>query len=278
MSIQPSPPPVNDGEALEIDTGAARVQSADRRVRSRLGSGRHSDDGPSVLADHRVSVVIPALNEAPNLPYVLSRVPTWVHEVLLVDGWSTDGTADLIKKSWPAVRIVAQAGHGKGDALRAGFEAATGSIIVMLDADGSNDPAEIPAFLGSLWAGADLAKGSRFIQGGGTADMSALRKCGNWGFTMVARILFRNRYSDLCYGYCAFWKRILPELRLNADGFEVETMLYLRALKTDLDVREIPSYEALRLNGKSNLRTFPDGWRVLRTIWKEWRGTSGVSR
>ncbi len=87
-----------------------------------------------------MSVVIPALNEAANLPHVLPRIPPWVHEVLLVDGHSTDGTAEVAQRLYPAIRLVKQEGRGKGAALRSGFAAARGDVIVMLDADGSTDP------------------------------------------------------------------------------------------------------------------------------------------
>ena len=218
----------------------------------------------------RVSVVIPALNEADNLPHVLARIPGWVHEVVLVDGQSTDGTAAVARKLYPGIRIVRQKATGKGDALRAGFAAARGEIIVMLDADGSTDPAEIPSFVGSIQAGADFAKGSRFLQGGGTADMEWYRRLGNWGFVMLVRVLFPSNFSDLCYGYNAFPKRVLPLLDLDGDGFEIETMMNIRALRAGLRVAEVPSFEARRLNGTSHLRTVPDGWRVLKTVAREW--------
>lgn len=223
------------------------------------------------FGDHpKVSVVIPALNEANNLPHVLPRIPSWVYEVVLVDGYSTDDTIKVAEKLWPGVRVVMQQGPGKGSALRSGFAAATGDIIVMLDADGSTDPSEIPAFIGALLAGADFVKGSRFLQGGGTADMTILRRLGNLGFTMSVRMLFGGSFSDLCYGYNAFWRKIVDRLELDAEGFEVETMMNVRALYHGLRVAEIPSFESDRVYGESNLRTFPDGWRVLKTIFREW--------
>jgi len=216
-----------------------------------------------------VSVVIPALNEAENLPYVLPHIPDWVDEVVLVDGHSSDGTVAVARQLRPDIRIITQKGHGKGAALRTGFAAASGDLIVMLDADGSTNPEEIPAFVGALLAGADFVKGSRFLQGGGTADMPFYRKLGNWAFVFAVRLCFGGNYSDVCYGYNAFWSRVVDFLNLDGDGFEIETMMNIRALRAQLKVAEVPSFEAERIYGTSHLRTIPDGWRVLKTIIKE---------
>ncbi len=216
-----------------------------------------------------ISVVIPALNEAENLRHVLPLIPAGIHEVILVDGASTDGTADVARELRPDIRFVQQQGRGKGAALRSGFAAARGDIVVMLDADGSTDPREIPAFVEALLNGADFVKGSRFLPGGGTADMEMYRKLGNMAFVYSVRLLFGGRYTDLCYGYNAFWRRVLPQLQLDGDGFEIETMMNVRALKAGLVVAEVPSFESHRIHGESNLRTIPDGLRVLRTIVRE---------
>jgi glycosyltransferase involved in cell wall biosynthesis len=217
----------------------------------------------------RISLIIPAMNEAQNLPYVLHRIPAWVHEVLLVDGHSTDDTIAVAKHLRPDIRVLTQEGRGKGAALRTGFAAATGEIIVMIDADGSTDPAELPVFLGPLLTGADFVKGSRFLQGGGTSDMSLHRVFGNWCFVIASRILFGSRYSDLCYGYNAFYAHVLPQLALDGDGFEIETQMNLRALRAGLKVAEVPSFESNRIHGTSNLHALRDGWRVLKTMLKE---------
>jgi len=200
---------------------------------------------------------------------VLPRIPDWIDEVLIVDGHSTDGTADVAQRLLPSVRVIQQAGRGKGDALRAGFQHARGDIVVMLDADGSMDPGEIPSFVGALLAGADMAKGSRFLQGGGTTDMPMYRQLGNWCFVMLVRVLFGGRYSDLLYGYNAFRAHVLPQLRLDCDGFEVETVINIRALRAGIHITEVPSFESPRVHGQGRLRTIPDGWRVLKAVLRE---------
>ncbi len=226
--------------------------------------------GDSALLHPTVSVVIPTLNEAKNLPYVLTRIPAWVDEIILVDGRSKDDTVSVARQIYPDVKVIYETRRGKGVALRSGFAAATGDIIVMMDADGSTNPEEIGLFVSHLKHGADFVKGSRFVQGAGTADMSYLRAAGNYMFTKMVRALFGGRYSDLCYGFAAFWRNILPQLELDADGFEIETMMNIRALKAGLKIVEVPSFEVERIHGESNLRTFPDGWRVLKTIAREW--------
>jgi glycosyltransferase involved in cell wall biosynthesis len=217
----------------------------------------------------RISVIIPALNEAANLPHVLPRLPEIVSEVILVDGRSADGTAEVAQRLLPTINVVHQGGMGKGDAIRAGCAACTGDVVVMLDADGSNDPGEIPRFVEALLAGADFAKGSRFIWPGGSLDLTRLRGMGNRCMNTFVNLLFRARFTDLCYGYNAFWKRCLNHFDVDCQGFEVETLINLRAHKAQLKIVEIPSFEHARIHGTSHLRTFRDGWRVLQTILAE---------
>jgi len=221
--------------------------------------------GPQ-FASPTVSVVIPTLNEAKNLPHVLPRIPQWIYEVIIVDGRSTDDTVEVAKSLLPNVRIVMEKAKGKGAALRAGFNAAKGDIIVMLDADGSMAPEEITVFVGALIAGADFVKGSRFMQGGGTDDMELHRNIGNKGLMLLARMLFGGHYTDLCYGYSAFWRRTLGDLDLQSNGFEIETEMNVRALKVGLRVAEVPSFEYDRIYGSSNLNAIRDGLRIVRTM------------
>ena len=214
----------------------------------------------------RVSVVIPALNEAENLPHVFPRLPDGLHEVIIVDGHSTDGTVEVARRLRPDVRNVNQDGKGKGNALAAGFAAATGDIFVTLDADGSTDAAEIPRFVSALCNGADFVKGSRFAQGGASSDITFTRRLGNRGLNALVNALYGTSYTDLCYGYNAFWARCLPYMRVDCDGFEVETLINVRIAKGGLVIHEVPSYERDRIHGRSNLHAVRDGSRVLRTI------------
>jgi len=227
--------------------------------------------------------VVPAKNEAANLRALLPRLPQ-LHEVILVDGHSTDATVDVAREVMPDIVVVKQSRKGKGNALAAGFAAATGDIIVMFDADCSADPDEIPAFVDTLRDGADFAKGSRFVDGGGSEDITHLRSAGNMALNGVANVAFRTKFTDLCYGYNAFWRDLVPVLDLPAldldapadgmlwgDGFEIETLINCRFAAAQVSIVEVPSTELSRLHGESNLRTFRDGVRVLRTIFAEYR-------
>jgi glycosyltransferase involved in cell wall biosynthesis len=227
-----------------------------------------------IPSDPCVSVVIPARDEAANLPAVLADLPKDVFEIVLVDGASTDGTVDVARACRPDIRVIHQVGRGKGDAMLRGFAAAQGDIIVMLDGDGSARADEIPRFVKALEEGADLAKGSRFIDGGGSADITPLRRFGNRFLRGTVNLLFKTSYTDLCYGYNAVWARSLPQLCLNCTGFEFESLLNIRAARARLDVREVPSYEDPRLNGQSNLHAFRDGFRILAVILLERLGHS----
>jgi glycosyltransferase involved in cell wall biosynthesis len=213
-----------------------------------------------------VSVVIPTLNEEGSLPWVLQNLPSWVDEVVLVDGLSTDATQVLARRIRPDAVVVHQFQRGKGAALRAGFAAASGDIIVMIDADGSTDPREMDSFVDALRDGADFVKGSRYASGGGSVDITWMRSAGNRALVLLANAFYGSRFTDLCYGYCAFWRRHLETLGLTADGFEIETELVLSALAAQLEIREVPSFELERLAGVSNLNAFRDGLRVLRTM------------
>ena len=233
-------------------------------------------------SEHSVTIVVPVRNEAPNLPRVLAKIP-FDCEVIFVDGNSTDDSVKVVRRLRPDITVIGQTRAGKGNALACGFAAAAGDFIVMMDADGSNDPAEIPRFLAALEEGADFAKGSRFLTGGGSQDISVVRRIGNFWLNRIVNVLYETRYTDLCYGYNAFRRECLAVMRLNAanieacepgamlwgDGFEIETLINVRIAKAGLRVREVPSFETMRHFGASNLNAFSDGLRVLRTIHAE---------
>jgi glycosyltransferase involved in cell wall biosynthesis len=259
--------------SLSRDVGAAARKPSRKsgRMNATETAQTENDQTARPPRSHaRITVVIPTLNEAANLPHVFARLPfEELFEIILVDGHSTDDTIKIARELCPSVRVVLQDGKGKGNALACGFAAARGDIIVMLDADGSTDPQEIPAYVGALFDGADFAKGSRFMDGGGSVDITPLRMTGNRFLNGTVNALFGTRYSDLCYGYNAFWSDVLPTLNVDCSGFEVETLINIRVAKAGLNVAEVPSLEHERIHGVSNLHPVRDGLRVLRTILSE---------
>jgi glycosyltransferase involved in cell wall biosynthesis len=240
--------------------------------------------------DPKISIVIPAKNEALNLEVVLPKLPH-VHEVILVDGHSVDETVAVTRALLPSAIVIDQSRRGKGNALACGFAIATGDIVVMFDADGSADVDEISRFVEALVNGADFAKGSRFAPGGGSEDITRFRSIGNRFLNLAANSLLRTRYSDLCYGYNAFWSDILGDLDLPdtsivalgsdgmiwGDGFEIETVINCRVAVAGLKVVEVGSVEHSRLYGRSNLNAVSDGIRVLKTIFTERRRANRLS-
>ncbi|RJQ30725.1 MAG: glycosyltransferase [Peptococcaceae bacterium] len=216
----------------------------------------------------QITVLICTLNEEANLPYVLPKIPATVHEVLIVDGRSTDNTVSIARQLRPDARVIYQTGRGKGDALQCGIAQATGDIIVTLDADGTTDPEEMAGFVEPLLRGYDFAKGSRFALGR-PEKKPAHRIFGNWLIVATANILYRRNYTDLCSGYNAFWKEAFRRINFTADGFEDEPLINVRAIKAGLKIREVPHRDRGRINGETNAPSFRQGWKAIKTVVRE---------
>jgi len=219
-----------------------------------------------------VTVIIPALNEEKNVGEVIQELNhNGYHKILVMDGCSTDKTVELAKEFGADVLI--QNGKGKGAALREAFSYGgfDGDIVVMMDADGSMNPKEVPSLVKALESGADLAKASRFLPYGHSEDMSLIRRIGNQFFIFLVNRFWSTRYTDLCYGFGAFTKQALNKVgpHLKSTNFEIETEVFIKAKKFDLKVVEVPSIELRRRHGRSNLSVLRDGLRIIKTIVKE---------
>ena len=215
-----------------------------------------------------ISLVIPTLNEVLNIKEVFSNIPEFVDEIIVVDGNSTDGTRDEILKIRKDAKIIIEKPRGKGAAIRTGFEKATGDLIIMMDADGSHDPKEIPRLLEPVLDGYEASKGSRLLPGGGSDDFTPFRRLGNNIFVAMVNGIYGAHYTDLCYGYRAFKREALEKLHCISNGFEIETEQSVLMRKKSVKVKEVPSFEARRKNGNSNLNSIRDGWRILSVIFK----------
>ncbi|MFF1796562.1 glycosyltransferase family 2 protein [Kitasatospora sp. NPDC058263] len=264
------PSPDHDGRPQRRAEDRAAPRRPMRRAEDRATAHRPMRRaGDGVASRHSVTLVVPAQNEARNIPWVFEQIPRCVDEVILVDGSSDDATVPMARHCLPTVRSVQQSGPGKGNALRTGFAAASGEYIVMMDADGSMWPGEIPHFLHFLDHGFDFVKGSRCIAGGGSLDLTKVRSFGNRALLAVVNHLYDASLTDLCYGYCAFRRSFLDALDLRSSGFEIEAEMIAHALRSGLRMAEVPSLELPRRSGRSHLHAVSDGRRVLRTLITE---------
>ena len=240
-----------------------------------------------------VSVIIPYLDEEQNLPVVLDDLPASLNEVVLVDGQSRDRSADIAREHRPDAVFINQHSAGKGAASIAGLLAATGDIVVLMDADCSMRTSDIDRFVEKLLDGADVVHGSRNLPGGGSSDFTRVRAAGNSGLTRLANLFYGVTWSDLTFGYVAMWRDVVSTLHLGrlidgpahplynpkdgtrnrpnayGHGFEVEVLLLCRAARAGLSIEEIPSFEQKRRQGTSNLNAFRDGLRVANALFRE---------
>lgn len=236
-----------------------------------------------------VSVVVATLDDEARLPDLLAGLPRHLHEVIVVDGGSRDSTVRLARRFRPDVIVLGQSRTGKGNALAAGFAASTADVVVVLQADGTTDPAEIPRFVATLSAGADLVTGSRLREGGGGADFTPLARRGNRALHALVNVMFGTEFTDLGFGYVAFWRRLLPALDLPSsaqapatggrevwgDGFELDTLISVRFAANGLRVREVPSVARPRRDDTGNVTALRAGARVLRAAVGEYRRRVG---
>lgn len=234
-----------------------------------------------------VSVVIPALNEERNLPFLAESMPPQIDEIIVVTGDSQDNTTAEGRRLWPHGTHVRQSRRGKGNALACGFAAASGDVIVTLDADGSADPAQIPRLVEALVAGADFAKGSRFARGNRRADITWLRAVGNKLLNGLVNVLFRADYTDVCYGFGAFWRHCLdaidmPDVAVSTvqwgDGFEIETLINVRLAACGAKVVEVASSESVRIPEYGSIDAISDGLRAVCAVRREFRRARTASQ
>ncbi|MCW4000694.1 MAG: glycosyltransferase family 2 protein [Candidatus Bathyarchaeota archaeon] len=156
----------------------------------------------------KIGIAIPAFNEEQNIGQILNELNGIGYDnILVIDGLSNDGTLKVAAEN--GAKIILQDGRGKGQAVRQVLsnDYLNSDVLVLMDADGSMSPEEVPRFVAELSKGADVVKGSRFLNGGGSHDMTAVRKIGNSIMTSTVNALSGSHYTDLCYGFVAFKKK-----------------------------------------------------------------------
>jgi D,D-heptose 1,7-bisphosphate phosphatase len=216
-----------------------------------------------------VSVLIPTLNEAKNLIYVLPKI-SQEFEVILVDGHSTDDTLEEAKKLRPNIKIITQNGRGKGNAIKCGAEVAKGNYFLVLDADGSQRPEEIPLYEKKASEGYDLIKGSRYMKGANTNDETWIRKIIIRTAQGIANKLWRTKYSDICYGMFMVNRQKFCNLNIQSEGFDIEWELMAKSARKRFKITEVPAIEDERINGKSHLSIWHDGRVIAKAVFKQY--------
>ena len=216
----------------------------------------------------RTSVILPAYNEARTIVDVIrgcQKVLPELGELLVIDDGSTDWTADRAEESGANVIRIGR-NQGKGHALRLGIKRASGNVLVFLDADGQDDPAEIPLLLEALSAGADLVVGSRFLGHFDPGAITTINRFGNQALTGVINLLFGARLTDTQAGFRVVRRSLLDRMALQAQRYDIETDLLLQAMKIGGRVVEVPVHRGARRNGASGLNPITDGLRILGRI------------
>lgn len=228
-----------------------------------------------------LSIIIPALDEERNLPHVLPRIPALpeLGEVILVDGHSKDTTVRVAQELMPQIKVIYQRGKGKGDAVRSGVQAAQGEFFLVLDADGSHRPEEIPLYLEKAREGYDLVKGSRYLDGKRHTDDETLDRRVMVGLThVVTNALWRTRFTDIGYGMLLMRRQRFLDLDIRANRLEMEYEIAAKATRHGLRIVEIPAHEDRRLHGRSRLSYIRDGRLIAQVVFREYfRGFNGKS-
>lgn len=214
----------------------------------------------------KVSLVIPTLNEAGCIEKTLSEVPKeYVDEIIIVDGHSEDNTADIVRKL--GYKVIMQKTKGYGGAFTEGVNASTGDVVILMDADGSHDPADIPLLLEKIKEGYDYVLAVRYAPGHRSEDDTIIRHIGNMLFTFLVNLIHKVFVSDALYLYTAIRKDKFYLIEPKSHGFEYCVEILIRAHKAGLKMAQIPSVERLRIDGKSKVNAFLDGLRILRVIF-----------
>jgi len=217
----------------------------------------------------KVTLIIPTRNEEGCIGKVLKEVPRKiVDEIIVVDGHSKDNTIKEAKKNLKPRKdmIFTQKNIGYGAAFIEGFKKASGDVIIMMDADGSHNPADIPFLVNKIKEGYEYVMASRYAIGGRSNDDTFIRWFGNQLFTKLTNIVHNMRVTDSLYLFTAITKDGLGKLELKTPGFEFCTEIVVKAHRTGLRFAEIPAIERARFNGESKVNALWHGLKILKTV------------
>jgi len=215
-----------------------------------------------MVTNKRLSVIIPALNEAECLTDMLKELPMdLIYEVIVVDGHSTDGTQNVVKNL--GFRCIPQEGRGYGDAVNTGLKASKGELITFMDADASYDPAALSKLIEQIDEGFDVSFCSRYLPESGSDDDTFIRYIGNMFFTFLLRVLHGVKITDSLFLYVVARKNIFNYIQLHSKHFEWCVEFPIKVHNAGLKYTEIPSRERPRLAGLSKVNALLDGLKIL---------------
>jgi glycosyltransferase involved in cell wall biosynthesis len=221
-----------------------------------------------------ISVLIPAFNEETSISKVLQGIHQilkkggFPYEIIVIDDGSTDHTAKIAKENG-AMIISNSTNLGKGSALRAGFSKAIGKIIIMMDADGSHRPEDIPKLIFPIInRDSDVVMGTRFYGDSGRNSTKKLHLFGNRVFNILILLLTGKTVSDSQSGFRAFKQEVLRRIPLSSSRFEIESELTIKTLKNGFNTTEVPINCIKRAIGNSKLNSFQDGFYIFKAIIK----------
>jgi glycosyltransferase involved in cell wall biosynthesis len=218
----------------------------------------------------RITVIIPAKNEAATLPSVIDPVKALCSELILVDGQSSDETREVAARS--GARVLVDNGKGKGAAMRLAAREATREVLVFIDADGSHDPNDVPRVAGPVLSGEyDLVIGSRMRGGSDELHSSFFeftRLLGSELITLVLNYRFGVRLTDYQNGLRAIRRDVMNSLGTTEDIFTIEEEMSIRCLRRGLRVGEVPAHEYRRKAGRSHIVVWKIGWRWIWCVLK----------
>jgi len=216
----------------------------------------------------KVSVIVITLNEVDCVPHVLAGIPKdIVDEILVVDGHSTDGTPERVRKL--GYKVIMQEKKGYGMAFIEGVQHAQGDILILMNGDGSQDPKYIPDFLKKIQEGYKVVFASRYLKGAGSADDTLLTLVGNKVFTFLTNLLCGTGISDSLFMYAAIERDVFKSIDLNYWNFEFCVAVPIRVHKKGYIFAEIPTFELKRLHGTKKVHAFFHGLRILWVIIRE---------
>lgn len=214
------------------------------------------------------TLIIPTLNEVESIEKVLVQIPKEeVDQILVVDGHSSDGTVELVRKL--GYSLIFQEKKGFGSAINTGIREAQGEIIVILNGDGSQNPQDIPRLLGKIKEGYDLVLASRYLPGAGSEDDTLVHYIGNRLFTYLCNKLYKMEISDSLYFFIAARKKIFEIIKPEGVHFEYCIEMPIKAHKAGLKIAEIPSFERKRMGGKGKVSALSVGPKTLWTLLKQ---------